>query len=478
MLLALALVCSGFAAMPAAFADEPTGPTSDETIAPLAVTPSGLFYDIEGGEIYITGCRSSLVSVVVPAEIDGMPVVCVELDFSDLTSLDVSACTQLKTLQCGDNQLTSLDVSKNTQLKTLQCGDNQLNFLDVSKNTQLKTLQCDENRLTSLDVSSCVELKHFSCYENQLTTLDMSKNTKLYDFRCQNNPLTTLDVSNNSELLILFCCENQLTTLDVSKNTGLGALDCSYNRLTTLNLSNNTRLSELWCSNNQLAALDISQNTNLNRLFCYNNYIGDTTALEARLLVCSWGGKVLPQNTLPPVTVAPTIAGDATITLTEGYAKLTKNYAIAGTPAPTVSLVGAPAGFSITPAGALTIPAGLKAGSYSFTIKAQNPVNTANKAVTVKVNQKLVKPAITGGKSKVTLKKNYKNTPVSFKIKGFPAPTLKVTAPKNIAKKITISKTGKLTIKKGIKPGTYKVTITAKNSQGKATKTVTIKVKK
>ncbi|MDR2715024.1 MAG: hypothetical protein LBB42_05890, partial [Coriobacteriales bacterium] len=113
-----------------------------------------------------------------------------------------------------------------------------------------------------------------------------------------------------------------------------------------------------------------------------------------------------------------------------------------------------------------------------FTIKAQNASGTVNKAVTVKVSQRLVKPAITGGKSKVTLKKNYKNTPVAFKIKGFPAPTLKMTAPKSIAKKISISKTGKLTIKKGIKPGTYKVTITAKNSQGKAAKAVTIKVKK
>ncbi|MCL1890951.1 MAG: hypothetical protein FWG00_02875, partial [Coriobacteriia bacterium] len=83
----------------------------------------------------------------------------------------------------------------------------------------------------------------------------------------------------------------------------------------------------------------------------------------------------------------------------QSYAKLTKNYIIAGTPAPTVSLVGAPAGLSITPAGALTIPAGLKAGNYSFTIKAQNASGTVNKAVAVKVNQKLVKPTITGGKS-------------------------------------------------------------------------------
>ncbi|MDR2714396.1 MAG: hypothetical protein LBB42_02565, partial [Coriobacteriales bacterium] len=114
-----------------------------------------------------------------------------------------------------------------------------------------------------------------------------------------------------------------------------------------------------------------------------------------------------------------------------------------------------------------------------FTIKAQNASGTVNKAVTVKVSQRLVKPAITGGKSKVTLKKNYKKTTIAFKVKGFPAPTFSITkAPKSIAKKISISKTGKLTIKKGIKPGTYKVTITAKNSQGKATKTVTIKVKK
>jgi hypothetical protein len=203
-------------------------------------------------------------------------------------------------------------------------------------------------------------------------------------------------------------------------------------------------------------------------LSCSYNYISDTSKLTVWLE--SHFGQVLPQNTL--------ISGDATIALTEGYAKLTKKYTIAGTPAPTVALIGAPAGVSITAAGVLTIPAGLKAGSYSFTIKAQNTANTATKTVTITVNKKPVKPAVTGGKSKVTLKKKYKKTTVTFKLKGFPAPKLTIKAPKSIAKKITISKTGKLTIKKGIKPGTYKVTITAKNSKGKATKKITIKVKK
>jgi len=126
----------------------------------------------------------------------------------------------------------------------------------------------------------------------------------------------------------------------------------------------------------------------------------------------------------------------------------------------------------------LYIPTGLGVGTYKVTITAKNSQGSTEKVVTLKVDPKPAKPSISGGKKKITLKKNYKKTSVSFAIKGFPAPKVSVAAPKSIAKKISISKTGKLTIKKGIKPGTYKITIKVKNSQGSVSKKVTIKVKK
>ena len=51
---------------------------------------------------------------------------------SNLTSLDVSRCTELIELNCGVNQLTSLDVSKNIALEKLDCKSNMLSSSELN----------------------------------------------------------------------------------------------------------------------------------------------------------------------------------------------------------------------------------------------------------------------------------------------------------------------------------------------------------
>ena len=190
---------------------------------------------------------------------------------NQLTSLDVSSCTALKDLYCHRNKLTSLNVSGCTALTELKCYDNQLTALDVSQNTALTRLDCYDNQLTALDVSQNTALTRLDCYRNQLTALDVSKNTKLETLNCQQNQLTALDVSQNTELTNLNCQQNQLTALDVSQNIVLTKLSCSDNKLTALDVSENTVLTKLFCGINQLTALDVSQNTALIWLDCFNN---------------------------------------------------------------------------------------------------------------------------------------------------------------------------------------------------------------
>ena len=110
-------------------------------------------------------------------------------------------------------------------------------------------------QITSLDVSRCTELTMLSFSHTPLTKLDVSKNTALTKLYCSYNPLTSLDVSKNTALTELNCSDNQLTSLDVSKNTMLTLLICSSNQLTSLDVSKNTSLLALDCNfNNQLIA--------------------------------------------------------------------------------------------------------------------------------------------------------------------------------------------------------------------------------
>ena len=170
--------------------------------------------------------------------------------YNQLTSLDVSANTELTYLNCSSNQLTSLDVSANTELTYLNCYSNELTTLDVSRNTALTELRCDYNQLTSLDVSRNTALTYLDCNNNQLTELDVSRNTALTELDCSGNPLTTLDISMNTALTKLYCAINELTTLDVSQNTALTELSCFSNELPSLNISRNRALTKFDCSYN------------------------------------------------------------------------------------------------------------------------------------------------------------------------------------------------------------------------------------
>lgn len=88
----------------------------------------------------------------------------------------------------------------------------------------------------------------------------------------------------------------------------------------------------------------------------------------------------------------------------------------------------------------------------------------------------LGKPSISG-KGTISLKKGYKATSQVYVGKGYPAPKFSVTKNTGAKQKVKINSKGKLTIPRGLKKGTYKITIQAKNSAGTKTKNITIKVK-
>lgn len=99
-------------------------------------------------------------------------------------------------------------------------------------------------------------------------------------------------------------------------------------------------------------------------------------------------------------------------------------------------------------------------------------------------------PSVAAQTQKITVSKKVAKTVVykatslkkkkaTFSIGAKAKTKLSYTVSKNAKKNITVSKTGKVTLKKGLKKGTYKITITAAKTAAykKATKVVTIKVK-
>ena len=194
-----------------------------------------------------------------------------------LASVNVSNNFALEELNCDQNMMQSLDVTKNPALIYLDCHSTQILSLDVTKNSKLIYLDCARTRLTKLDLSNNAELESLSCLGNDISTLDITHNTKLRTCYCEENKLSELDLSKNASLETLLCFCNKLTSLDVSKNVALKYLDCSQNEITSLNVSDNVNLNLLYCFDNVLTKLDLSKNSLLQELCCDKNYF---TALD------------------------------------------------------------------------------------------------------------------------------------------------------------------------------------------------------
>lgn len=148
--------------------------------------------------------------------------------------------------------LTYLDCSYTSYSTTLSN-----NSLDLSNNTALDTLICNGCGLSSLDITACENLRVLMCRTNIFDELDVSNNLALEILDCIASRLTSLDVTKNTSLTKLWCDNNALTSLDVTKNTVLRQLSCSGNNLTSLDISKNTRLYELVCMNNQIASISL-----------------------------------------------------------------------------------------------------------------------------------------------------------------------------------------------------------------------------
>lgn len=126
------------------------------------------------------------------AVVDAKGVTEIDVSRRQIKSLaGIEAFTDLKELDCGNNQLTVLDVSKNINLQHLDFGRNQLTVLDVSKNINLVDLACYGNQLTVLDVSKNVDLLYFWCYNNPIKTICVADITKA------NTSTTTKDTFGN-----------------------------------------------------------------------------------------------------------------------------------------------------------------------------------------------------------------------------------------------------------------------------------------
>jgi Leucine-rich repeat (LRR) protein len=144
--------------------------------------------------------------------------------------------TEVKSLDCSNNELERLDVSKNKKLEYLEASFNPLSELELGDRSALTELICYQTPLTRLDVKNCTRLKTLYCSRFEFTELDISDHPSLVKVHCSVGELRELKAHKCPALVELDCYDNSLTSLDLHGCSALVRLRCQHNPLTTLNL--------------------------------------------------------------------------------------------------------------------------------------------------------------------------------------------------------------------------------------------------
>ena len=187
-----------------------------------------------------------------------------------VSNFNLSGLTSLEYFSCTYNSLSALDVSQLSALKILNCGYNNLVSLSISGFPDLEQLICDNNQsLSSLNISSLPSLAFLDVTLTNIGSLDLTSFTSLTSVVCTLANLNSLQVSNLPNLNSLLCASNSLSNLDLGSMPALQVLQCGGNLFTTLDLSETPNINRIECSGTLIPYLDLSNLTNLYEFSCY-----------------------------------------------------------------------------------------------------------------------------------------------------------------------------------------------------------------
>ncbi|MBQ0023769.1 MAG: hypothetical protein KBT29_11095, partial [Prevotellaceae bacterium] len=151
------------------------------------------------------------------------------IDFSKLTkvqqvsvggivasTVDLSACAELRNFTSAKGGLTTMDFSNNPEITSINLTDNKLTSINVASNDKLDQLSLYNNELTALDLTANAALTGVYAYSNKLASIKFAEGAVFKTINLNDNLLTEIalpEISGSSSMLYLN--NNQLTELTV-----------------------------------------------------------------------------------------------------------------------------------------------------------------------------------------------------------------------------------------------------------------------
>lgn len=156
-----------------------------------------------------------------------------------LTSIDVTANTNLTHLFLDNNSLTSIDLSTITALEEIGLtGNTGITSLAIPSFAALENIEIRNTGITSLNVTQYTELISLDIRETGITSLDLTQNPNLTTFRANNSSLTSLDIRNGRNV--------DIVTFDTTGATSLTCVnvdDANYSTTNWTNIASGTQFA-------------------------------------------------------------------------------------------------------------------------------------------------------------------------------------------------------------------------------------------
>jgi Leucine-rich repeat (LRR) protein len=229
----------------------------------------------------------------------------------------------LEALIAYGNNLTGIDVSALSHLRTLNLKGNHLDsyYMTLPNPTDLRNLYVDNNQEfyggNSLDdvIANQTLLEKLTLADNNAHTLELTNFPNLIEVNCSNNPdIDELDVSNSPLLKILLAVDCNITSLDLTGISSLDEIQIQGNGTTSLIFGNQPHLNSIRCFDNELTDIDVSAIPTLGFLSCGNNQLNSLDISSNHQL----GYLAVGNN--PNLTFLNLNNGNNTTTLSEVYA--------------------------------------------------------------------------------------------------------------------------------------------------------------
>lgn len=274
-----------------------------------SATPAEDFeYTIENDGVHIERYIGDDTEVIIPANIEGKPVVyaCLGVESSLSGMYPTANNVERVSLEEG-SQLVEFAAWNTTQTSDVNSWEYELDALDLSNSSALEvvfggndrpielTLGASPNlREISAPVTNDLDLKPYrnievvklsrsssTVWDNPIANLELGEHPHLTNLLISGTDISELDLSGCPALTVVACSGTPIETLDLSSCAGLQALACDETSIRELDVSGCPDLTSLHAQTTPLTIL-ILNNPKLRLL-----YVNDTNLNELDLSSCS-----------------------------------------------------------------------------------------------------------------------------------------------------------------------------------------------